>query len=193
MKGFLFLAALACAGPMAQPVFAQFMRGTVVMPDGSAPTQKATIERVCPPAKPVQETVADKRGEFVWRINNDSIANLLTGIGNRMPLRCFLRAGFRPLLPVEHVRTCDLVRTRAHERQLDLVLDVFDVERSARGLPARQRAHDGLGERRDQLTDPRGRCALPAFDGEERLGHGDRNLRRLEADHGAVAPDHLVL
>ena len=76
----------------ALPLSAQFMRGRVVLPGGSAPTQRAIIERVCPPAKPVQEIVAGKNGEFVWRVANDSIAALTVTMGNRMPLRCYLRA-----------------------------------------------------------------------------------------------------
>src|SRR4051812_12255440 len=79
---------LLCLSPL--PVFAQFMRGKVVMQDGSAPPQKALIERVCPSAKPVQEAVANKLGEFVWRINNETTAYKLITIGNQMPLRCLL-------------------------------------------------------------------------------------------------------
>ncbi|HXA50661.1 MAG TPA: tetratricopeptide repeat protein, partial [Candidatus Acidoferrum sp.] len=81
---------LLCLAPV--PAFAQFMRGKVVMPDGSAPPQKALIERVCPSAKPVQEAVANKVGEFVWRINNDTTSYKLLTIGNNVPLRCSLRA-----------------------------------------------------------------------------------------------------
>ena len=84
LYGALFLTAL--------PVSAQFMRGKVVLLGGSAPSQRAVIERVCPPSKPIQEIVAGKNGEFVWRVANDSIAALTVTMGNRMPLRCYLRA-----------------------------------------------------------------------------------------------------
>ena len=61
------------------------------------------------------------------------------------------------------------------------------------GLRFIRRADDGVGELGDLLAHARGRGALAAVDGEERLGHRDRDLRRLEADHRAVAADHLVL
>ena len=35
----------------------------------------------------------------------------------------------RAFCPVEHVGTCDLVLARAHKRELDLVLNVFNVQR----------------------------------------------------------------
>ena len=44
-----------------------------------------------------------------------------------------------------------------------------------------------VGELRGQLAHARGRGALAAVHGEERLGHRDRDLRRLEADDRAVA------
>jgi VWFA-related protein len=74
------------------PAAAQFMRGKVTMPDGSAPAGKAVIERVCPTGKPVQETVSNKFGEFVWRINNDTVAYKSLTIGSHTRLRCGLRA-----------------------------------------------------------------------------------------------------
>ena len=45
----------------------------------------------------------------------------------------------------------------------------------------------------DLLAHAGARRALAAVDREERLGHRDRDLRRLEADHRAVAADDLVL
>src|SRR4051794_22755017 len=74
------------------PAHAQFMRGKVVMPDGAAPAQKAVIERVCPSAKPVQEAVANKFGEYIWRVNNDTASFRSLNIGNHVQLRCGLRA-----------------------------------------------------------------------------------------------------
>ena len=58
---------------------------------------------------------------------------------------------------------------------------------------ADQRRDDGVGEVGDQLAHARRSRALGAVHGEERLGHRDRDLGRLEADHGAVAADDLVL
>ena len=51
-----------------------------------------------------------------------------------------LRALLRALLAVEHVGARDFVLAGAHQRELDLVLDVLDVERAALGLAAHQRA-----------------------------------------------------
>ena len=52
---------------------------------------------------------------------------------------------------------------------------------------------DGVGELHHFVANARARRALAAVDGQERLGDRDRDLRRLEADHRAVAADHLVL
>src|SRR5205814_5158623 len=43
------------------------------------------------------------------------------------------------------------------------------------------------------IADARRSRALSAMDGQKRLRHRDRDLGRLEADNGAVAPDNLVL
>jgi len=72
-----------------------------------------------------------------------------------------------------------------------LVLDVFDVEGAAARLPAHQRIDHALGQRRDLFAHARGGGALPAVDGDERLGHRNGDFRRLKADDGAVAADDL--
>jgi hypothetical protein len=109
--------------------------------------------------------------------------------GFRRLLRTLLRAA----LAVEHVRARDLVLAAAHQRQLDLVLDLLDVDRAALGLALHQRGDHAVGERRHLLAHARGGGALAAVDGEERLRHRDGDLRRLEGNHRAVAADHLVL
>jgi hypothetical protein len=53
------------------------------------------------------------------------------------------------------------------------------------GLTPHQRADHIFGQRRHLLAHARRSCALPAVDRDERLGHRDRDLRRLETDHGA--------
>ena len=45
----------------------------------------------------------------------------------------------------------------------------------------------------DYIAHPRGARTLTALDREKRLGHRNSDLRRLETDHRAVAPDYLVL
>ena len=46
----------------------------------------------------------------------------------------------RALLAVQHVGARDVVLAGAHQRQFDLVLDVFDVEGAAVRLAAHQRS-----------------------------------------------------
>ena len=99
----------------------------------------------------------------------------------------------RPLFAIQHVGSCHFVLAGAHERKLDLVLDILDVEGAAIGLAAHERVDDGRSQLFDHLAHTGGSCALAAVDGEERLGDRDGNLARLEGDHGAVAPDDLVL
>ena len=67
----------------------------------------------------------------------------------------FLRARLAALLAVEHVGAGNLVLARAHQRQLDLILNVFNMEGTATRLAPRQRGDDSLGEPRDQLADAR--------------------------------------
>ena len=81
----------------------------------------------------------------------------------------------------------------AHHRQLYLVLDVFDVESAARGLPANQGVDHAVGQRGDLFAHARRSSALAAVDGNKRLGHRDGDFRRLKADDGAVAANDLVL
>jgi hypothetical protein len=92
-----------------------------------------------------------------------------------------------------HIGARDIVLAGTHQRQLDLILHVFDVEGAAGRLAAHQRCHDHLRELLDQLAHARRCRALPAVDGEEGLGHRDRDLRRLETDHCAIAADDLVI
>jgi hypothetical protein len=99
----------------------------------------------------------------------------------------------RAALAIQHVRACGFVLAAAHQRELDLVLDLLDVDRAALGLALDQRRDDRFGQHADLLADTRAGRALAAVDGEERLGHRDRDLRRLEADHRTIATDDLVL
>ena len=103
------------------------------------------------------------------------------------------RALLRSLFAVEHVRARDFMLATAHQRKFDLVLDLLDVDRTTLGFAPHQRGDYRVGETRGKLTHARRRSALAAVDGKERLGDGDRDLRGLETDHGAIAADHLVL
>ena len=60
------------------------------------------------------------------------------------------RALLRALLAIQHVGTRDVVLAAAHQREFDLILDVFDMERAAVRTAAHQRAHDALRQLLDQ-------------------------------------------
>ena len=61
-------------------------------------------------------------------------------------LPLLLRALLRAALAIEHVGARDFVLAAAHQRELDLVLDLLDVDRAAFGLALHQRGDDGVGE-----------------------------------------------
>jgi hypothetical protein len=67
------------------------------------------------------------------------------------------------LLAVQHVGAGDVVLARAHQRELDLVLDVFYMEGAALRLAAQQRAAHRLGQVADHLADARRGGALAPF------------------------------
>ena len=78
-----------------------FLRGRVVMADGSAPGHSALIEVDCKGADPVKQTVAGKDGKFNWRVERDEfnhIARALptttidVGSGGVLSGACALRA-----------------------------------------------------------------------------------------------------
>ena len=66
-----------------------------------------------------------------------------------------LRALLRTLLAIEHVGARDLMLARAHQREFDLILNVFDMERSAIGLTAHQRGDDRLCQSGDEFANAR--------------------------------------
>jgi hypothetical protein len=111
--------------------------------------------------------------------------------GRRRLGRRFLRALLRAALAVQHVVARDLVLARAHQRELDLVLHVLDVDRAAARDVARQRADDLRRELLDLLAHARAFRRGAAIHGQEGLGHGDVDLGRIETRDLAVAPDHL--
>ncbi|MCX6630650.1 MAG: hypothetical protein NTW28_23790, partial [Candidatus Solibacter sp.] len=70
----------------------QFMRGKVIMPDASAPPQKAFIERVCPASIPMREAVTNRQGEFLWRSDSYGDVKRLGSLSDLGRMRCGLRA-----------------------------------------------------------------------------------------------------
>jgi len=96
------------------------------------------------------------------------------------------------LLAVKHVSAGYLVLARAHQRQLDLVLDVFNMEGAAAGLAPRQSGDHSFGQPGNQFANARRGRTLTAFNRQKRLGHGNRDLARVETDHRAVAANDAV-
>ncbi len=80
----------------------------------------------------------------------------------------------------------------AHERQLHVVLNVFDVySATVRHAPGQRRDHL-FGELCDQFVDAcRSRCIAP-FDREEGFGQGDADLAAVKGCDFAVATNYPV-
>jgi len=53
-----------------------FLRGHIVMADGSAPGRSAIVEVACRGADPVKQTVAGKDGKFNWRVERDEFNHI---------------------------------------------------------------------------------------------------------------------
>ena len=79
----------------------------------------------------------------------------------------------------------------AHEREFDVVLNVFDMESAAALLAARERRDHRPGQALNQFANPGRRRALPAMHGEECFGHGNRDLAGLKRHHRTIAADDL--
>jgi len=78
-----------------------FLRGRIVLADGSAPGHSAIVEVACRGADPVKQTVAGKDGKFNWKVERDEfnhIARALptttidVGSGGVLSGACELRA-----------------------------------------------------------------------------------------------------
>ncbi|HVO97873.1 MAG TPA: VWA domain-containing protein [Bryobacteraceae bacterium] len=50
---------------------ADYMRGKVVMEDGSAPPARVLIQRACPGASPLTEATTTKQGIYIWKVTNN--------------------------------------------------------------------------------------------------------------------------
>src|SRR5450830_222953 len=109
-------------------------------------------------------------------------------------LRFLLQAAlFHVLGTVQDVGTRHVVFARTHQRQFHLILHVFNMEGTATWVTAHQRAHHGSGQLLDQFTDARRGRALAAVDGQKRLGHRNRDLRRLKCHHRTVAANDAIV
>ena len=87
--------------------------------------------------------------------------------------RALLAAFFHALGAIQHICPRNIVFAGTHQRQFDLVLDVFNMESAAGRLTAHQRRNHIAGQLLDHLAHPRGRRAVAAVDGKESLGDRD--------------------
>ena len=110
------------------------------------------------------------------------------GRGRRGLARALLRAA----VAVEHIGPSHFMVAAAHQAEFDMVLHVFDVERTATRARAQQGPDHGFGQPIDRLAYAgRGRTLRPVH-GQERLHQRDRDLVRLERHHRPVAANDLV-
>ena len=96
-------------------------------------------------------------------------------------------AGAGALLAVEHIGAGDLLVLAAHQRQLDLVLHVLDVEHPAILGATRERGEHVIGQGFDDLVHPARGGGLVALDGEECLGERHGDLALVERHQRAIA------
>ena len=73
-------------------VRAQILRGKVVMPDSTAPTQRVYIERVCPGVGAYGEAVTNKHGEYWFHPAINAIGVTQSRASNTSVYHCILRA-----------------------------------------------------------------------------------------------------
>jgi len=74
MRCFLLLALVSGSYLLANDIV--FLRGRLVLADGSAPGKSAIVEVDCRGADPVKQTVAGKDGKFNWRVERDEFNHI---------------------------------------------------------------------------------------------------------------------
>lgn len=99
---------------------------------------------------------------------------------------------FHTLGAIQHISAGHVMFARAHQRQFDLVLDIFNMERTAGWLTTHQRRHHVGRQLLDHFAHTRRSRPLAAVDCQKSLGNRDRNLRWLETDDSAIAADDPV-
>ena len=95
-------------------------------------------------------------------------------------------------LAVQHIGTGHVLVAAAHQAQLDLVLDVFDVEGTAVGARALQSANHAFGQFVDGIAHAGGGCTLCAAHSQKCLGQGHGDFLGGEGNHVTAAADDLV-
>ena len=99
----------------------------------------------------------------------------------------------RVLFAVKDVGARDLLFTGAHQGQLDLILDLFDMQGAAGGHAALEGGGDGLSQLVHGLVNTAGCGGLAAFNGKESFGNGDLDLVVGVSNKLAIALDHTHL
>ncbi|MCY1391454.1 hypothetical protein D9M71_62970 [compost metagenome] len=94
---------------------------------------------------------------------------------------------------VDHVVAGDFLLAGAHQGQLNLVLDLFDVDGAAGGHAALESRGDLLGQAGDGFMDTRRGRGSTALHCEERLGDGNGDLVVGVRNDSTVAFDHAQL
>ena len=113
------------------------------------------------------DTVQVQRCAAAVRLNDVDIAR--RGLGRRR--QCLLGGALAGLLlPVDDVIPGDFVLAGAHQRQLDLVLDILDVDGAARGHTSLEGGGDLFGQAGDGFMDAAGGGGCAALHRQEGLG-----------------------
>ena len=145
-------------------------------------------------ARPAQAAVDQARQARAVERHALAVVDHVHGSARRPPFRRLASAArsLRALLAVQHVGARDLVLARRASAPARPGPGCPRYGRCRRRLAAQQRAdHVSVSSSTISRDARRGR-ALRAVHREERLGHRDRDLVRLEADHRAVAADDLI-
>ena len=102
----------------------------------------------------------------------------------------FLGPFTRALLAVKHVGAGHIVFPGTHQSQLDLILNIFDVQRPPVRVAAQQCINHNSGQLVNQLAHASGCLAVY---GDKRLGQSNGNLGCLKSNYGTIAANNLVL
>ena len=97
------------------------------------------------------------------------------------------------LVTVDDIVPGYLVLTRAHQGQFHLVLNIFNVQRAARGHASLEGSDHLFGQFGHSFVDTAARRCGASFHGEKRLGNGYRYFAVFKTCDGAVAFDDSQL
>ena len=104
-----------------------------------------------------------------------------------------LAARFGARLAVKNVRARDFVAAAAHERQFDLVLDIFDMKHARQRIAAREPGDDGGGGVVDDFAHARRAGGGGAFDGEKRFHHRGGDFLQIKRHRGAGTTHDAIM